>query len=246
VVRSIYGARPADQFGGTNVSFTSAANISAQINPISLTAVENNLDLTSATQPEYFTFAAPQNTTGTLQLTVQSAQLSLLRQAVTVYAADQVTVLGSASSAGAYNGTTDTITISGVAPGQVFYVKVAGADTTMFGTGEYGMTLNFGSGPNASLQLPNTQVLNGSPLQGGGSQTQTTPVLNNFNLLPGVETLGVGHLHHGHSTGHQPKHHHPAAHHPVTHHSHGVSDHIVDSMLSDHGLASGLSSGRGG
>jgi hypothetical protein len=190
VIQSIYGARPADAFGGGNTSFASAANLNAQISPSTLTAALNNLDLTSATNGEYFTFAAPAGTNGTLHLTVQTAGLSMLRQAVTVYAANESTVLGSASSAGSYNGTTQIITLTGVTPGEVFYVKVAGADTSAFGTGAYAMTLNFGAGATPSVALPSTLMANGSPLSGGGSQTQREPVLG--VALSGLDFMEAG------------------------------------------------------
>jgi hypothetical protein len=82
---------------------------------------------------------------------VQSAGLSLLRPDATVYAADQATVLGSASGAGLYNGANLSVTVAGVSPLQVFSVRVAGADSTAFGTGNYALTLNLGTG--ASLRI---------------------------------------------------------------------------------------------
>src|SRR5262249_24277188 len=36
------------------------------------------------------------------------------------------------------------------------------------GTGEYGMTLNFGTGASPTVATPNTQSPNGNPLNGGG------------------------------------------------------------------------------
>src|SRR5262249_52643180 len=90
---------------------------------------------------------------------------------VTVYAADQKTVLGSASGAGHY-GTTLNVTISNVTAGQQFYVKVAGADNTALGSGEYALDLNFGTGPLSAVTIPNTQTLNGSPLKAGGGMAQ--------------------------------------------------------------------------
>ena len=100
-----------------------------------------------------YTFNAPSGTTGTLTLNVQSSGLSLLSPKVTVYAADQTTVLGSASGLNQY-GTTLTVTVSGVTAGQQFYVKVQGADTTAFSTGAYALTLNFGNGASPTVPLP--------------------------------------------------------------------------------------------
>src|SRR5262249_36640977 len=102
---------------------------------------------------------------------VQSAGLSLLSPTLTVYAADQVTVLGSASGAGQY-GTTISVTLTGVSAGQVFYIKVAGAETTTLGSGKYALSLNFGTGALPRVGLPNTQTVNGNPISSGGGVAQ--------------------------------------------------------------------------
>ncbi|MFO0930710.1 MAG: matrixin family metalloprotease [Gemmataceae bacterium] len=177
-IRSGYGgARTADVYDAvaSNNTFATATSLTSQIDPDTLTSVQTELDITTTTDADYYTFTAPADTTGTLTVQVQTAGLSLLRQAVTVYAANQTTILKSGSSAGAYDGTTVTLTVSGVTPGQVFYVKVAGADTTAFGTGRYAMTLNFGGGPAPTVPLPNTQTLNGYPIQGGGGGEAINP-----------------------------------------------------------------------
>jgi hypothetical protein len=192
VVRSIYdGARRLDAYDqvAANGSFAAASNIDALINSTTKAGVHNNLDISATSDVDFYRVTVPAATTGTLKLTVQTAGLSLLRQAVTVYASNQSTVLGSGSSAGANDGTVRTITVNGVTAGQVLYVRVAGADTTAFGTGRYAMMLNFGSGADPAVLLPNTQVANGTPLQGGGSQTNPTPQLNLYNILPGYSAF---------------------------------------------------------
>lgn len=190
-IRAGYGgARVADTFdaAASNGSFATASNLTALIDPVSLTAVQTGLDITSTSDVDYYTFTAPADTSGTLSVQVRTDGLSLLRQAVTVYAANQTTVLGSGSSAGAYDGTTQTITITGVTPDQVFYVKVAGADSTAFGTGVYALTLNLGSGDAPTVPLPDTQLANGNPIQGGGGEFQGGRWWEN----QGYEVLGVG------------------------------------------------------
>src|SRR5262249_29790733 len=116
---------------------------------------------------DYYTFAAPTGATGTMKVQVQSKGLSLLAPKVTVYAADGVTVLGSANGLNQY-GTTLSVTVNGVSAGQRYYVKVQGADTTAFGTGAYALELNFGSGTTPLAASSNTQTANGTPLSGGG------------------------------------------------------------------------------
>lgn len=190
-IRAGYGgARLADAFDAAagNGSFATATDLTARIDPVSLAAVQTGLDITTTSDVDYYTFTAPADTSGTLRVQVRTDGLSLLRQAVTVYAANQTTVLGSASSAGAYDGTTQTITVTGVTPGQVFYVKVAGADSTAFGTGAYALTLNLGSGDAPVVPLPDTQTAIGNPIQGGGGEYQGGRWWEN----QGYEVLGVG------------------------------------------------------
>jgi hypothetical protein len=110
-------------------------------------------------------------TSSTATISVQSSGLSLLSPNLTVYAADTITVLGSASGAGQY-GTTLTVTLTGVTAGQQVYIKVTGADTTAFGTGAYALTLNYGTGAAPTVPLPNTQTGNGDPLSSGGGSPQ--------------------------------------------------------------------------
>src|SRR5262249_37852561 len=150
----------------SNDTFATATNLATLIDPGTLTALVPNLDITTTTDLDYYTFAAPVGTSGTLTVNVQSSGLSLLMPTVTVYAADQVTVLGTASGLGQY-GSALSVTVNGVLPGQQFYVKVAGAEPSAFGTGKYALTLNFGTGAPPAVPLPNTQTANGNPLQGG-------------------------------------------------------------------------------
>ena len=186
-IQAIYGARAPDvynQGGASDNSFATAANITPLIDPSALTAQATNLDITSAVASEYYTLTAPAGS-GPLQLSVQSSGLSLLRPVVTVYAADQTTVLASASGAGSYNGATLTVTVPNVSPGEQFYIKVSGADKTAFGTGDYALSLSLNPGllgtgllavTPPSVTPPNTQLLDGAVLQGGGGEAlQTEP-----------------------------------------------------------------------
>jgi hypothetical protein len=176
-IRNIYSnnnPRSTDVFGGLNNSFANAANITSYIDPTQLTALVNNMDVTKAGQKDYFVATAPTGTGSAVTVSVQSSGLSLLAPTVTIYAADQMTVLGSACGAGQY-GTTLTVNLTNaIAAGQVFYVKVGGADSTSFGTGKYALTMSFAGAPLPTVPLPNTQVVNGSPLSGGGGIPMST------------------------------------------------------------------------
>jgi hypothetical protein len=191
-IRNLYSsnqARSTDSYY-PNGSFAAASNLSPLIDPKALTAVVPNLNLATTSQAEFFTFTAPAGTTGTLRVNVQSQGLSLLSPKVTVYAADHVTVLGSASGAGRY-GATLSVAVSGVTAGQQFYVKVQGADCTAFATGAYALTLNFGAGASPTVPLPNTQSPNGNPLTGGGglanlSAAQGDDYVNSEPFIAGI------------------------------------------------------------
>jgi hypothetical protein len=168
-IRAIYGARPSD---GTNNSFTSATDVSSLIDPAALTAVVNNQNITSTSASDYFTFTAPAGSAGAMTVTVQSTGLSLFTPSVTVYAADQMTVLGSATytppPGAVRNGATLSVNVGGVTPGSAYYVVVQGADATAWSTGKYALALNLGTGANPTVTTSNTQTANGSPLSSGG------------------------------------------------------------------------------
>lgn len=168
-IQAIYGARKKDVYdaAGSNGTFATASDITSTINTSTKMATLTGLDITTEPEIDFFKFTAPTGTASTLQVVVQSQGLSLLMPSVTVYAADQTTVLGSASDTG-YTGSKLTIPISNVTAGQVFYVAVTGNEASAFGTGKYAMTLNFSGGANPTVPLPNTQVANGNPIQGGG------------------------------------------------------------------------------
>jgi hypothetical protein len=180
-IRSIYSngnPRTPDQYhqnGASNGSFATATDLTSQVSPSSLTASVTGLDMTHATDQEYYTFTAPSGSTGTLQVAAQSQGLSLLAPKLTVYAADQTTVLGSASGAGQY-GTTLTVTVNNVTAGQQFYVKVTGADTSVFATGAYALNLTFGNNPLPVAPSPNTTTAAGVvPTAGGGVAVKYVP-----------------------------------------------------------------------
>jgi hypothetical protein len=116
---------------------------------------------------DFYTLVAPSGTSGTLTVQIQSTGLSLLAPTLTIYAADQTTVLGTASGAGQY-GATISATVTGITAGQHIYIKVAGAETTTLGSGNYVLSLNLGTGSLPTVALPNTQTLNGNPLSAGG------------------------------------------------------------------------------
>jgi len=178
-IQSIYGgARAQDAYdaAASNGTFATASSFNAAIDPTTLTALVNNLDITTTSDVDYYTFNVPTRTSGTLNLTVQSTGLSLLDQTVTVYASDQTTVLASASAPlSSRVGATLNLTVNNVTAGQQLYVKAAAEDATAFGTGAYALVLNFGPLPSPTVTPPNTETLAGSPPSTGGGQPDSPP-----------------------------------------------------------------------
>jgi len=170
-IQSIYGgARVPDlyhQAGVSNSTMATATNVTSLIDPNALTGLVTGVSLNSAGDVNYYTFTVPAQTTGTLQVSVQSQGLSLLAPTETIYAANQATPLATVSGAGQY-GTTLTATVSGVVAGETIYVKVTGADASAFATGAYAVALDVGSNPLPSVPLPNTAVVNGGVKHVGG------------------------------------------------------------------------------
>ncbi len=174
-IRNIYSnnnPRSADLFSSLNNSFSNAANINSYIDPTSLTALVNTMDITTAGEKDYYTATAPSGTGSTVSISVRSQGLSLLAPKLYVYSASQ-TLLASASGYGKY-GTTLTLNLTNqISAGQQFYVEVTGADSTALGTGAYALTMSFAGNPLPTVPLPNTQTANGSPLSGGGGQANS-------------------------------------------------------------------------
>ncbi len=176
-IQSIYGgARAPDAYGGLNATMATAADITSQIDPNSLTAVVNALDINTTTAVEYFSFTAPSNSNSSMTVGVQSSGLSLLAPSLKIYNSAG-TLLGSATGSGEL-GATLSKSVS-ITPGQTYYVRVAGANSTVFGTGNYALTLNLGTGPNPSVPLPNTQLPDGNPISGGGGMADQVDTAGN-------------------------------------------------------------------
>ncbi len=171
-IRAVYSAglgRSQDGYDvvAANGTFATATDISNTLLG-DLTALVTGPDITTVADLDYYKVTVPAGTTGSMVVKIQSSGLSLLSPLVRVYDANQVQV-GSASGLNQY-GATLTVTINGVSEGQQYYIMVDGADNTAFGTGKYGLTLNFGSAGSPTVPLLNTQTLNGSPIQCGGGQ----------------------------------------------------------------------------
>ena len=132
---------------------------------------------------------APSGSGSTLTVTAQSSGLSLLAPKMTVYAADGLTVLGTANGAGQY-GTTLSVTVPNVSAGQVFYVQVQGADNTAMGTGRYALGMSFnGAAVLPQEASPIIAFPNGAILSAGGGEANFGANDNFLGAIPVVKGI---------------------------------------------------------
>lgn len=170
-IRNIYSdnqARSNDSYEGLlgNNTTLLSSDISGQFSSSQLSGVVSGLDITTTGDVDFYRLTTPAGASGTLQISVQSTGLSLLSPKVTIYAADMLTVLGTATAT--TNGATLNLSVNGVSAGQTFYIKVQGANATSFGTGAYAVVVNMGTDANPTVPLPNTTLANGNPFSFGG------------------------------------------------------------------------------
>ena len=190
-IQSIYGARQPDMFdaiasnsstaslvstGATasaspNGSFATASDITPYLDPTSNVAQFANLDISSTSDVDYYSFVAPDASASTMTISVQSAGLSLLAPSLRVYDSN-LQQIGIATGTGDL-GSTLTLTLN-VTPDQTYYIRVAGANRTAFGTGAYALTVNLGDGDSPAVTPPTTTTADGDPLNGGGGLADRT------------------------------------------------------------------------
>ena len=188
-IQSIYGARQPDMFDAvaSNGSFATASDITSYLDPTSNVAQFPSLDISSTSDADYYSFIAPADSASTMTISVQSAGLSLLAPNLRVYNSS-LTQIGFKNGTGDL-GSTDTLTLS-VTPGATYYLRVAGANATAFGTGAYALTVNLGSDDSPAVTPPDTSSPNGDPINGGGGIANRTDS-NGLSVAPVL--IGLDH-----------------------------------------------------
>jgi hypothetical protein len=171
-IQSIYGAPQYDQFnsnGQSNGTYGNAVNVTSYMDANGQLAI-GGLDITTGSQAEWFYVTVPSTTTGTMVATVQSSALSSLNPKVTVYtsALKPLGMVGSSNY-----GDTVSFTVSGVVPGQGYYIRASNNGGSS--NGAFGLELNFGSMPQPPIPPPNT-VVAPRPDLGGGGINQPVPI----------------------------------------------------------------------
>jgi hypothetical protein len=155
-IQAIYGARQFDQFntgGQRDNTYATATNINSWIGNNAQIAIPG-LDITTAGDSEWFYVNVPASTTGTMNVTVQSSNLSSLSPMLQVYNSS-LGLVGQASAKSSMGATINVAT--GVQSGQGYYVKVL-ASGGPGPIGHYGLLVNFGSQAQAPISPPNTVV----------------------------------------------------------------------------------------
>jgi hypothetical protein len=188
-IQSLYGAYPND--ADTNRSFATSTNITGLVNGNSQIVLPG-LNLAGTTDYDYFVVTVPSSTTGTMTVTMQSANLSSVSPRLSIYNSAQ-TLIATNSMANSF-GATDTIQLNGVSAGQVYYIKCSAA-STLGSFGAYGLLANFGSSSQAPIAPPNT-VVAGQPDRGGGSEN----ILTLDTTLAGVTVAAINPVENNYAT----------------------------------------------
>jgi hypothetical protein len=135
-VQKIYGARPSS----TIYSDTLATAYGLTLNSSGAVTVKTSLE--SQTDADYFMVTVPTGGDGTLKITLDAGDYSLLIPQLTVYNSAG-TVVGSATATS--YGQTLTLNFSGLTAGQIYKIGVSpAAGVGYFSVGAYKLTVQFG------------------------------------------------------------------------------------------------------
>jgi hypothetical protein len=167
-IQSIYGAPQGDRLEtgayGNNY-YQTATNLTPYLNSDGQTT-QSNLSISGPFDQDWFYVTVPSNTTGSMKITMQSSGLSSLSPALGIYTSS-LNGFVSVQAPNVY-GATLTVTVTGVAPGQGYYIRALPASNPG-SAGMYGLMVNFGSQPQIPLSRPNPQVLAQTNSRGGSS-----------------------------------------------------------------------------
>src|SRR5271166_4084874 len=177
-IQSVWGASQPDQFnsnGQNNDSSNTPANTTSYISSNGQIAIPN-LRITNAWQPEWFSVTVPASTTGTMVVTAQSANLSMLSPSVWLYKPGPKLPIAIGSASSTAYGATVSYSLAGVQAGQTYLIRALG-NAAGNPTGGFGLEVNFGSVYQPPVAPPNT-VVPQQPVQGGGAQDAQVGLLH--------------------------------------------------------------------
>ena len=176
-IQAVYG--PVSTATNSNNSIYNAWNLSPNLNSSGQVALANQ-SILGPQNTNWWLVTAPASTTGTLTVQMQATNLSSLAPKLVILDG-WGNYLGMSNLPNAY-GATAQVTITGVKPGQNYFIKNLAA-SSIGSNGAYGLLINFGSSPQAPIAPPNTVVAS-QPDKGSGSQNESTNV-NLTTTLPG-------------------------------------------------------------
>ncbi len=197
-IQSVWGTPQFDQFnsnGQSDASFLAPANINSYIASNGQIAIPN-LRIATAGQVEWFSVTVPSSTTGTMVVTEQSSNLSMLSPDLWVYKPTGAVPQPLGSVVSTAYGATVSYSLSGVQPGQTYLIREFG-NPAADSTGAFGLEVNFGSVTQPPIAPPNT-VVPQQPDQGGGisanlqigastsAQTITIGKLSELGIVDGM------------------------------------------------------------
>jgi hypothetical protein len=161
--QAMYGARQPDAYDAAAPNDTLATATPLGLDGSGAVAV--NADLTSLADVDYYRVTAPAGSDGTLTVSVDARNISLLTPKVSVYNAAG-TLVGTASAT-TYGGVA-TLSLTGLTPGQTYYLVADGATGDVFGMGAYKLSAQFGLGtpPPPPPSLPSLTINNVSATEG--------------------------------------------------------------------------------
>jgi hypothetical protein len=186
-IRSIYGPRQPDALEGPlgNNTNARATPIAHHNFDAALQARFDALDITAATDHDWFYVVAPDGASNQLTVTMQSDGLSSLGPRVQLYNAS---LRGIADASASAFGATVTVGAAGIQPGQGFYIRAmpSGGGAT---AGAYGLIVNFGTDPAEPIAPPDTTVPEQADFLGGATSMLRRVTSRLPHILPGLPRL---------------------------------------------------------
>jgi len=168
-IQAVYGAYPAPNH--PNTSWDTSTNLNPLLDANAQIAL-SGLNVSGTQDSSYFKVVVPSNTTGTMTVSMQATNLSMVAPKVAVYNAAK-TLVAYTSLPNNY-GSTATVVINGVAPGQTYYFRTNAA-SGMGAYGAYGLLVNFGSKAQAPIAPPYTVVAQQSSSSGSSMAITVGP-----------------------------------------------------------------------
>ncbi len=153
-IQAVYGPRPSDALEGPwgNNQYNRASNLTPFLDQDGVRL--GGLDL-NAGDTDWYYVTAPASTTGSMQIAVQSTELSSLSPRVVVYNSS-LRLLASDSAAYSY-GATVSATVP-TTPGQTFLIRVMAANSGPSSVGGYGVRIGFAGVLPEPIEPPVTVV----------------------------------------------------------------------------------------